>query len=153
MKGMCDIVTWSLRDETLHVEGMLTLARAHMDEHPHLVTPALKSKLYHICQRMVELEDHFIDLCFTDAEIEGLTPAEVKDYIRYIANIRLKGLRLEILYPEHLRNPLPWVDAIQGGVEHANFFERRVTEYSKGKLSGSWDDVWGNSSNILVLES
>jgi ribonucleoside-diphosphate reductase beta chain len=34
---------------------------------------------------------------------------------------------------------------ILNGVEHANFFEQRATEYSKGASRGSWDGddgVW-----------
>jgi ribonucleoside-diphosphate reductase beta chain len=30
------------------------------------------------------------------------------------------------------------------GVEHANFFETRATEYSKGATRGNWNDVWSN---------
>jgi ribonucleoside-diphosphate reductase beta chain len=29
-------------------------------------------------------------------------------------------------------------------VEHANFFETRATEYSKGATRGNWNDVWGS---------
>jgi ribonucleoside-diphosphate reductase beta chain len=28
------------------------------------------------------------------------------------------------------------------GVEHANFFETRATEYSKAATKGQWSDVW-----------
>lgn len=28
------------------------------------------------------------------------------------------------------------------GVEHANFFEQRATEYSKGATRGNWNEVW-----------
>jgi ribonucleoside-diphosphate reductase beta chain len=30
------------------------------------------------------------------------------------------------------------------GVEHANFFETRATEYSKAATRGTWNDVWDN---------
>jgi ribonucleoside-diphosphate reductase beta chain len=30
------------------------------------------------------------------------------------------------------------------GVEHANFFETRATEYSKGATKGNWQDVWSS---------
>ncbi|MET0589024.1 MAG: ribonucleotide-diphosphate reductase subunit beta, partial [Novosphingobium sp.] len=30
------------------------------------------------------------------------------------------------------------------GVEHANFFETRATEYSKGATKGDWQSVWSN---------
>jgi ribonucleoside-diphosphate reductase beta chain len=29
-------------------------------------------------------------------------------------------------------------------VEHANFFETRATEYSKGATRGDWDTVWSS---------
>jgi len=32
---------------------------------------------------------------------------------------------------------------ILNGVEHANFFEQRATEYSKGASKGSWDGAEG----------
>ena len=30
------------------------------------------------------------------------------------------------------------------GVEHANFFETRATEYSKAATRGNWNEVWEN---------
>ena len=37
-------------------------------------------------------------------------------------------------------NPLSWLDWVINGVEHANFFESRATEYNKGTITGS---LWG----------
>jgi ribonucleoside-diphosphate reductase beta chain len=37
---------------------------------------------------------------------------------------------------------LPWLDEILNGVEHTNFFENRVTEYTKAATTGSWEDVF-----------
>lgn len=141
MKGMTQIVTWSIRDESLHVESMIKLFHTYVEERPHLWTEALKEKLRAICTKMVELEDDFIDLTFEQGEIEGLTPAEVKQYIRYIADRRLGSLGVGELFGIE-KNPLKWLDYILSGVEHANFFENRSTEYAKGALSGSWADVW-----------
>jgi ribonucleoside-diphosphate reductase beta chain len=90
---------------------------------------------------MVELEDAFIDLAFEQGGIEGLTPAEVKQYIRYIADRRLQGIMLEPLFGIE-KNPLIWLDYMLSGVEHANFFENRATEYAKASLTGSWTEVW-----------
>jgi ribonucleoside-diphosphate reductase beta chain len=141
MKGMTQIVTWSIRDESLHVESMVKLFRTYVEERPHLWTEELKAKLRAICAKMVELEDNFIDLCFAEGDIEGLTPAEVKQYIRYIADRRLGLLGLDEMFGIE-KNPLKWLDYILSGVEHANFFENRATEYAKGALTGSWATVW-----------
>jgi ribonucleoside-diphosphate reductase beta chain len=50
-------------------------------------------------------------------------------------------------------NPLPWLQSLLSGVEHANFFEARATEYSKAATRGSWDGadgVWGAFDRMLA---
>lgn len=151
MKGMNQVVTWSIRDESLHVEAMSRLFRTFIDERRYLWTEALRAELYGICRKMVELEDAFIDLAFEQGGIEGLTPAEVKQYIRYIADRRLEGIMLEPIYGE--KNPLLWLDYMLNAVEHANFFESRATEYARGSLQGAWDQVWGAAAKLAPLET
>ena len=141
MKGMCQIVTWSIRDETLHVEAMTKLFREFIKENLHIWTDDFKQEIYTICRHMVELEDAFIDLAFEQGGIDDLTAEEVKQYIRYIADRRLLQLGLKTNYDVR-ENPLPWLDWVLNGVEHTNFFENRATEYAKGTLTGSWADVW-----------
>ncbi len=141
MKGMGTIITWSIRDETLHVNSMIRVFREVINEYPEIWTDDFKKELYDICRKMVDLEDKFIDLAFGVGGIEGLEKEEVKLYVRYIADRRLLqlGLKANYLIAD---NPLPWIDDIINSVEHVNFFEGRVTEYSKGTLKGEWDDVW-----------
>ena len=75
--------------------------------------------------------------------VEGMTPKEIKKYIRYIADWRLGQLGFAPIYmvDEH---PLPWLAPLLNGVEHANFFETRATEYSKAATRGNWNEVWDN---------
>lgn len=141
MKGMGQIVTWSLRDESLHCEGMIRVFRTFIEENPKIWNSEFKRELYEIAKSMVDLEDQFIDLAFSQGGVEGLEPNEVKTYIRYIADRRLNQIGLKSNY-NIPKNPLEWVDWAAGGKEHANFFETRATEYAKGSLSGSWSDVW-----------
>ena len=35
-----------------------------------------------------------------------------------------------------------WLTPLLNGVEHANFFEARATEYSKAATKGNWNEVW-----------
>lgn len=140
MKGMGQIVSWSITDETLHTESMIKLFREFVKENKHIWTDDLKAQLYTIAERMVELEDRFIDLSFGVNEMQGLSKEEVKKYIRYIADRRLIALGLKGIFKVK-KNPLPWVDGMLG-TTHSNFFEQRVTDYAKGALTGSWDEVW-----------
>jgi ribonucleoside-diphosphate reductase beta chain len=143
MKGMGQIVTWSVRDETLHTLSLIRLFRTFIEENPHIWTDELKQKIGRVCHDIVTHEDAFIDLAFELGGIEGLTAQEVKDYIRFIANRRLTQLGLPVLYNVQ-HNPLPWMDEMMNGMEHANFFEARATEYSKAATVGSWDDAFGD---------
>jgi hypothetical protein len=36
------------------------------------------------------------------------------------------------------------MDEVTSGVSLVNFFENRVTDYGKGALTGSWDDLKDN---------
>ena len=143
MKGMGQIVSMSIKDESLHVESMSKLFRTYVAERPHLWTAELQAELGSICDEMVELEDAFIDLAFELGGIEGLNAGEVKQYIRFIADRRLAGLGLDGRYHVE-KNPLAWLDYILNGVEHANFFEARATEYANGSRTGSWANVWAS---------
>ena len=82
------------------------------------------------------LEDRFIDLAFEAGEVQGMTPDDIKTYIRFIADWRLRQLKLPAVYGVK-ENPLPWLQSLLSGVEHANFFEARSTEYSKAATRGA----------------
>lgn len=141
MNGMGQIIAWSIKDESVHVEGMTWLFKEFIKEHKDIWTDELKSQLYGIAEKMVELEDKFIDLAFNGCEMEGLKAEDVKQYIRYIADRRLIGLGMKGIFKVK-NNPLPWVEEILNAPEHANFFEQRATAYAKGSLTGSWGTVW-----------
>lgn len=142
MKGMGQIVTWSIVDETQHAEGMIKLFRSYVEENRELWNDELKSKIYTIAEKMVELEDKFIELSFSMGEMQNLTENDVKKYIRYIADRRLIALGMKGIFKVK-KNPLPWVEEMINAPTHTNFFENRATDYAKGALSGKWDDVWG----------
>ena len=137
MKGMGTIVEWSIRDETIHVQGNAKLFRTLCDEHPRIVNDELKSKIYEMAKRAVELEDKFVALAFNGSEVQGLTRDEVKLYIRHIADRRLLQLGLKPKFKVK-DNPLPWLDWVLNGASHDNFFEKRVTEYSVTGMEGDW---------------
>tara|TARA_Y100000780_G_scaffold211112_2_gene210309 strand:+ start:507529 stop:508533 length:1005 start_codon:yes stop_codon:yes gene_type:complete len=141
MKGMGQIVAWSVRDESLHCQSIIRLFNTFVKENPEIMDDDLVSDIQSICASIVEMEDKFIDLAFEMGDIEGMKAQEVKDYIRFIADRRLDQLNMPTLYGIE-KHPLPWMNEILNGVEHANFFEARATEYSKAATTGNWQEVW-----------
>lgn len=145
MRGMGQIITWSIVDETQHAESMIKLFRTFIDENKEIWNDKLKGEIYSIAETMVGLEDKFIDLSFGLNEGENLTKEDVKKYIRYIADRRLISLGLKGIFKVK-KNPLPWVEEMINAPTHTNFFENRSTDYSKGATTGTWDDVWGKAA-------
>lgn len=143
MKGMGQIITWSIVDETQHAESMIKLFRTYIEENREIWNDELKSKIYTIAEKMVALEDKFIDLAFGVNQMEGLSSEDVKKYIRYIADRRLISLGLKGVFKVK-KNPLPWVEEMINAPTHTNFFENRATDYAKGALSGNWGEVWAH---------
>ena len=141
MKGMGQIVTWSVRDESLHCASIIKLFRTFISENPGIWTEEFRGDLYKACETIVAHEDAFVDLAFELGPVEGLAAGDIKAYIRYIANRRLIQLGLEEIYRER-RHPLPWLDGMLNAVEHTNFFENRATEYSKAATQGTWDEAF-----------
>ena len=150
MKGMGQIVSWSVRDETLHCLSVIRLFRTFVAENPEIWTESLRREITEICATIVSHEDSFIDLAFEFGSVEGLSADEVKRYIRYIADRRLVQLGLDPIYDVE-QNPLPWLDEMLNAVEHANFFENRSTEYSRASTQGTWEEAF--SQSVFVHEA
>tara|TARA_R110000868_G_scaffold116408_3_gene310000 strand:- start:835 stop:1827 length:993 start_codon:yes stop_codon:yes gene_type:complete len=145
MRGMGQIITWSIVDETQHCDSMIKLFRTYVEENREIWNDELKGRIYSVAEKMVELEDKFIDLSFEMGPMENLTSEDVKIYIRYITDRRLISLGLKGIYKVK-KNPLPWVESMINAPVHTNFFENRATDYAKGALSGTWEDIWAKAT-------
>lgn len=139
MKGMCEIVEWSIRDETMHVEGMIQLFLTFLQETPGLDIKKISIIVHELYAEAVMLEDAVIDQAYGSCVVKsGLDKEDVKKYVRYLADRRLQQLGLEPLF--HIgHNPIEWLDWVVSGDSFKNFFEGRVTDYSASGLSGDWN--------------
>ena len=147
MKGMGQIVSWSVRDESLHCESVIRLYHEWAAE-TGAVTASVADDIIDVGKTMVGLEDKFAELAFELGDVQGMRAEDIQAYVRYIADWRLTQLRLTPVYGyftgangdyvQSRAHPLPWLSAMLNGVEHANFFEARSTEYSKAATRGDW---------------
>lgn len=137
LKGVGQIVSWSIRDESLHSKAVCHLFRDFVSENKHIWTQDLQQTLYSACRDMVATEDAFIETCFANGEVPGLKAEQVKQYVRYTADRKLNDLGLDAVY--NVSNPLGWLDIMVNAKEHTNFFENRATEYSKAGVVDDWD--------------
>lgn len=154
MKGMGQIVTWSVRDESLHCEGITQLFHA-WNEETGALTKSVRDDILDVARTMVGLEEKFVELAFEFGPVQGMGPEDICAYVHFIADWRLTQLKLPVLfghfaetatgYEQVKPHPLPWLVEILNGVEHANFLEQRATEYSMASSLGNWEGgegVW-----------
>lgn len=152
MKGMGQIVTWSVLDEQKHVEGLTELFRIMIRENKDWWTDDVKKSIYDIAETMTALEEEFIDYVYGESnDFRGLNKDDLKQYIRYIVDRRLIAMGMKgVNKVKH--NSLMWVDEMVASQNHENFFEVRATSYSKGALTGSWCDIWGTYNKPITEE-
>ena len=155
MNGMGQIVTWSVRDESLHCEGVIKLFH-DWNRETGAVTQAVRDDIIDVAKTMVRLEERLRRSRLRprrdrgheaggDPRLCALRRRLAADAAQAADRVRLFRRRPRAATSRCKPHPLPWLVEILNGVEHANFFEQRATEYSKGASSGSWDGddgVW-----------
>ena len=148
LKGVGQIVAFSIKDESLHSEAGCWLFRQFIKEFPAVLTPRLRETVLEAARLSIKLEDDFIDKAFELGPIEGLNPKDLKQYIRYRTNTKLGDLG----FASNWRNinqesleAMEWFDFLSTGLEHQDFFSGRVTGYSRGVVDFSTID-WASSN-------
>lgn len=145
LKGVGQIIAFSIRDESLHSEAGCWLFRTFASEFPEVITADLKDEIRAAAETTVELEDAFIDQSFALGEIPSISSEDLKAYIRFRTNTKLKDLGLKTIWRPNKDklNNLDWFSVLSSGVELQDFFAGRVTSYAKSvaDFSGVWDNA------------
>lgn len=162
MKGMGQIVTWSIVDETQHTDGMISLFKIFVNENSNCTCikilgcscinkNSLEKNVYKIANEMVNLEDNFINLAYKEYaekdEFMNISKTKLKKYIRFIANKRLDAMGYKKIF-EQKTNPLPEFEVMINAPINTNFFENRPTDYAKTD-NGSWGNIWGSKIKLF----
>lgn len=143
LKGVGQIISWSIRDESLHSEAGCWLFGKLIEENPQIWNDELKRDIYEAARITVSLEDAFIDKAFGDNEIEGLDPNDIKAFIRHRANVKLGELGCKMNWKnidQDALSRMEWFDYMSAGQSHVDFFATRPSDYSK--VSADFDDMW-----------
>lgn len=145
LKGVGQIINFSVKDESLHSDGGCWLFRTFISENPDIFTDELKKEIYQASRDTYELEEQFIDKAFELGDIEGLTSYDLKEFIKNRVNVKLGDLGMKPNYENVDQDSLKrmeWFDFLTVGVAHTDFFSNRVTDYSKAVHSkDEWDEI------------
>ena len=132
MVGIGEQFQFILRDESVHLAFGADLINAIVQENPAIWTEQFKKTITEHIVQAVELEYEYAKDCLPRG-ILGLNANMIKTYLEYIADRRLKSIRLDTVYGSN--NPFPWMSEVIDLRKEKNFFEMRVTEYQTGSLT------------------
>jgi len=141
LKGVGQIVEWSIRDESMHSEAGCWLFRTLVDENPYLKTKELEAAINEAALLSLKLELDFIDKVYELGDLEGCSKYDLQNFIKNRVNTKLGDLgynpivtNIDMTAVERMK----WFDALSAGKQHTDFFANRVTNYSKGHMT--WDE-------------
>jgi len=140
LKGVGQIVEWSIRDESLHSEAGCWLFRTLIKENPQLKTPELEASINEAALLSLKLELDFIDKVYEMGDLEGCTKYDLTSFIKHRVNTKMGDLGYGPIVngiDEEAVQRMSWFDNLSGGKQHTDFFANRVTNYSKGVQD--WD--------------
>lgn len=132
------------RKKLVQTQKMIDYIRTDENSHVALFTKFIhetmntqeeKEMIYEILGTACEQEVKWSQETYGD-EILGISKKSSEQFIKHLTNQRLKGLRLDPLYPE-VSNPYVHLDVKARG----NFFETSgMTDYSQSGAVEGWDD-------------
>jgi len=140
LKGVGQIVEWSIRDESLHSEAGCWLFRTLIKENPNLKTPELEAAINEAALLSLKLELDFIDKVYELGDLEGCSKYNLQNFIKNRVNTKLSDLGYNPIILDvdmSAVNNMKWFDHLSAGKQHTDFFANRVTNYSKGHIE--WD--------------
>jgi ribonucleoside-diphosphate reductase beta chain len=133
MRGLCTIIDWVLRDESLHLAFGTLLIHEYLREQKEAATEEAMSSARELIIKAVALEEAY-NLAVLPRPLLGLSAASLNQFVRYVTDRRLRELGLKPEY--NVSNPLKWL-ALQVDVpELVNFFEAKHVGYQVGYPRG-----------------
>jgi ribonucleoside-diphosphate reductase beta chain len=137
--GVTDEIRYINRDELTHVIIFQNMIREINNEMPGLITQELVNELFtQAVKQEIEWSDHIFD-----DKILGINNDSIEKYTKYLANVRIRAIGFNELYPGYDKNPYAHLERIadtEGDGVKSNLFESTSTNYSQSSSVDGWDD-------------
>jgi ribonucleoside-diphosphate reductase beta chain len=140
MMGTADEIKYINRDELSHCIIFSNMIKEIMADDPNFFDIEHVKDMFHIA---VEQEISWTNHIVGDGVL-GINKTSTEQYTKYIANKRLKEIKLEPMYEGFDTNPYKHLETIADtsgeGSSKSNFFEANVSSYNQSTAIEGWDD-------------
>lgn len=135
LKDVANIISWSIRDESLHSSAGCWLFRTLVSEmnYSKEELSALEMQIKEVAEHIHDMEMIYINKIFLEDELEGLNKNDMKNFIRHRINQKMRDLGFNDIYTNLPTDKVgAWFNPLNQAVEFVDFFEARSTNYVKG---------------------
>lgn len=141
MKGVGQIVSFSIRDENSHSQGGIYLFNKIIEEYPE-IKEQIKDDILEAANICYQLEEQFLNNLFKTGNIRTLTKEELLNFVKDRLNLKLQELGYEKIFEinKELLQNISWFGSLSSGREFGDFFATRVSEYSQNKINPN--ELW-----------
>ena len=125
-KGIAQIISWSALDEQQHSDTGIQLFRELVKEDP--LDDFEIDQIFNGFNEVVTNEFAFIDKIFEGRELSTISKTDLKEYILYRANDRLRqlGIHISYTYDELAANRIKtWFHPLMAGATSTDFFAQQ----------------------------
>ena len=126
LKGVGQIVEWSIRDESMHSEAGCWLFKTLLEENPELKTYELEAAINEAALLSLHLELEFIEKVYSLGDLEGCSKYDLINFIKNRVNTKLGDLGYKPIITDvdmSSVNNMKWFDALSAGKQHTDFLQ------------------------------
>ncbi|SFE58182.1 ribonucleoside-diphosphate reductase beta chain [Peptostreptococcaceae bacterium pGA-8] len=136
MPGTVQEIRYINRDENAHLWLFRSILIELKKEEPQLFNEENEKIFRDMIKQGVEEEIKWAHYAIGNG-IEGLSLSMIEDYLKYLGNLRCKGLGFEEIYEGYSKEPesMKWVSEYSDpNAIKTDFFEAKVSAYSKSSI-------------------
>lgn len=130
LPGLCFSNTYIARDEAVHCRFACALYK-------HLLNKLPEDKIHMMFREAIDIETEFVNEALKVSLI-GMNSQLMTQYVKFVADYWIQELGYSKLF--NVKNPFPWMNLISMQSK-TNFFEQRVSDYSKAGVGQSEEVV------------
>lgn len=127
LRGLCDQIAYTMRDETLHFSFGVYLINELKKEYPEVWTNKFQTDLIELMKEAVDIEVEYSKEILPNG-ILGVNAQMLVEYVQFLANDRLSQVGLDYKFSND-KNPFPWLGEAQDSSAMTAFFEVRNKDY------------------------
>lgn len=129
--NVAKMIKYIENDEVTHVNMFANIIRELFDVNNPTDRQILLDNIITAAEQEIEWGEEI----YGD-HILGISRQSTQEYVKYLTNQRTKILGLGTVYKGYTKNPYEYLNA----EKRENFFETKVTEYSRSEAVDGWDD-------------